>query len=209
MGCETCREALSARLDGEEPDVPAAELEAHVASCAACRAWLAAAQRLHRQVRVAPAEPVPDLTAGILAAAAPPFRSHRVSVIRAGLVVVAVTQLALSVPELAGGLHLDHEMASWMVAAAVGFINVAWRPHHVAGALSVIAAAVITMVAVSVRDVAMGHVHLRHEAMHLLLVAGLLLLVVLWRTRPAGQPGPVVVVGASERTSRGRSRRAA
>jgi predicted anti-sigma-YlaC factor YlaD len=209
MECETCREALSARLDGEEPHVPAVNLEAHLGSCAACREWLASAQRLHRQVRVAPAEPVPDLTAGILAVAAPVRRPRRWTVVRAGLVAVAVGQLALSVPELAGGVHLDHEMASWMVAAAVGFLSVAWRPHHVVGALPVMAAAVITMGVVSLRDVVTGHVHLQHEGGHLLLVAGVLLLVALWRSRLADRPGPVVVAGASEGRSRGRSRRAA
>jgi predicted anti-sigma-YlaC factor YlaD len=209
MGCETYREALSARLDGEEPNVPAAELEAHLGSCAACRAWLVSARWLHRQIRVAPAEPVPDLTAGILAAAAPVFRPRRATFIRLGLVGVAVAQLALSVPELAGGLHLDHEIASWMVAAAIGFLSVAWRPHRVAGALPVMAAAVITMVAVSVRDVVTGHVHLQHEATHLLLAAGVLLLAALRRSLPADRPDPVVVAGTSEGSSRGRSRRAA
>jgi len=205
MRCETCREALSARLDGEEPGVPAAELEAHLGSCAGCREWLAAAQRLHRQVRVAPAEPVPDLAAAILAAAAPVFRSRRATVLRFGLLVVAVGQLALSMPGLGGGLHLDHEMASWTVAAAVGFLSVAWRPHRVAGALPVLAAAVITLLAVSVRDVAAGHVHLQHEGRHLLLVVGVLLLTALWRSLPGERPGPVAAAGTSAPPGRRRA----
>jgi predicted anti-sigma-YlaC factor YlaD len=68
MECEACRTALSARLDGEESGVPAAEPAAHVAGCAECRDWLSAAERLRRIVSVAPAEPVPDLTDRILVA---------------------------------------------------------------------------------------------------------------------------------------------
>ena len=41
---------------------PAAEIDAHTATCAACQDWLAGAQRLDRVVRATPAAAVPDLT---------------------------------------------------------------------------------------------------------------------------------------------------
>ncbi len=36
MRCEACREAISARIDGEDPGVPEEALEAHLAQCPAC-----------------------------------------------------------------------------------------------------------------------------------------------------------------------------
>ena len=67
MDCDALREALSARLDGEDPGVDDAALDAHVAGCRACRAWAEDAAALHRLVRVRAADPVPDLTAAIRA----------------------------------------------------------------------------------------------------------------------------------------------
>jgi predicted anti-sigma-YlaC factor YlaD len=68
MDCTHARTALSARLDGEDPGLPPDALDAHVATCAACRAWHAQASALHGRLRVAPAPPVPDLSASVLAA---------------------------------------------------------------------------------------------------------------------------------------------
>lgn len=43
MDCDTCREALSARIDGEaEPTSP----DEHLHSCAVCQEWYAAASAL-------------------------------------------------------------------------------------------------------------------------------------------------------------------
>ena len=52
MTCDDVRAALSARMDGEDPQAPAATLEAHTGECAGCRDWLARAERLTRAVRV-------------------------------------------------------------------------------------------------------------------------------------------------------------
>ncbi|MCX2954519.1 zf-HC2 domain-containing protein, partial [Lentzea sp. NEAU-D7] len=38
VDCYTCREALSARLDGELEGVPAAEVDAHLETCTSCPA---------------------------------------------------------------------------------------------------------------------------------------------------------------------------
>ncbi|GGS50092.1 hypothetical protein [Actinokineospora fastidiosa] len=68
MDCETCREAVSARLDGEtEP--PGAD--AHLAECAVCREWAAEAVTLTRLLRVREVLPTPDLTTAVLAALPP------------------------------------------------------------------------------------------------------------------------------------------
>src|SRR6266511_2568191 len=53
MTCDQYRESASARLDGEEPGLPDAALDAHLAGCRACAAWCAAAQRVTRLARIA------------------------------------------------------------------------------------------------------------------------------------------------------------
>lgn len=61
VDCDTCREALSARLDGEaEPASP----DEHLRSCAACQEWHAAATALAGAVRID--DPTPDLADAVL-----------------------------------------------------------------------------------------------------------------------------------------------
>ena len=61
MDCDTCREALSARLDGEpEPASP----DEHLAECPACQDWHAAAADL--ALAWYEEAPPPDLTAAVL-----------------------------------------------------------------------------------------------------------------------------------------------
>lgn len=62
MDCETCREALSARLDGEpEPAAP----DEHLRSCPACQEWQKAATTLKKATRAADTPP-PDVTTAVL-----------------------------------------------------------------------------------------------------------------------------------------------
>ncbi|MDO5498579.1 MAG: zf-HC2 domain-containing protein [Propionibacteriaceae bacterium] len=55
---ELWRAALSARLDGEDPAIPDAELDRHVRDCAECAQWYAGLRRmtdhLHRGDLVGP-----------------------------------------------------------------------------------------------------------------------------------------------------------
>ncbi|MCM0679032.1 zf-HC2 domain-containing protein, partial [Micromonospora phytophila] len=77
MTCDDVRAALSARLDGEDPQAAPAVLDAHTQSCPGCRAWLARAEQVTRLVRVRSVA-VPDLTASVLAAvAADPVTARR------------------------------------------------------------------------------------------------------------------------------------
>ncbi len=69
MNCDRARRALSARMDGEHLSRHATgALEAHLAACAACRAFEARAWSLRERVRLAPAPAVPDLVEPIMAA---------------------------------------------------------------------------------------------------------------------------------------------
>lgn len=130
MGCDTCRELISADLDGEADDAERAELAGHLATCAACASFSVEAARLHRSWRVTPAAAVPDLTDAILeraradadrldprprpdAADAGARRSRRrrgahprrrspvaTAAMQYGLLVVALLMMVLAVPDL-------------------------------------------------------------------------------------------------------------
>src|SRR5215207_1097842 len=68
MACIPYRDAISARLDGEPMELPAADLHEHLAHCADCRTWSSAAETVTRRARLMPVPPVPDLTATVLGA---------------------------------------------------------------------------------------------------------------------------------------------
>lgn len=93
--------ALSAMLDGEETGLDAHSVEGHLSRCAACRAFASRLGDLNRFVRVREAEPVPDLTAAILAVARPtaPVRGDW---IRYALLTVGLTMAVLAPPALPG-----------------------------------------------------------------------------------------------------------
>ena len=147
--------------------------EHHLATCAACRRHRNAVTDLHRAVRVAPAEPVPDLTAAILARAprpsAPAPGTDRV-VWRTGLALVAMAQLLAAVAHLDGD-HLARDQASWEAALAAGFGWAAWRPWRATGLLPV--TAVLTLLLLVNGGLALGD----SGTHHLLAPLGLGLLV--------------------------------
>lgn len=78
MRCEVVRETLSALLDGERQELPAQQVDSHLASCRGCRRWLVGAAAQARRLTEfsggafssgAGVEAAPDLAAQILAAA--------------------------------------------------------------------------------------------------------------------------------------------
>jgi predicted anti-sigma-YlaC factor YlaD len=206
MDCTHLREALSARLDGEDAlPSDAEDLDAHVAGCSACARWLADVTAVHRLTRVRAAEPVPDLSAAIVArataTAAAPRRAafaEPISTARWCLFVVALTQLVLAGPAVLLGedagatVHVARELGSFDVALAVGLLVAAWQPARAWGLLPVAAALGLVMGATAVLDVIDGSASTFGEVHHLLDLAGVGLL---WlvaraaRTSPT-RPGP-------------------
>lgn len=169
MGCGPYREALSARLDGESGPVGSDELDRHLAGCASCRTYAAVLTDLHRRVRVAPAEPVPDLTADVLAAVGAP---RRVRDLRAVLALTGIVQLAIAVPLLVSGSHATREAAVFELALAIGFLFASWRPRQAAGLIPVTAAMAVLVLVVAAVDVVAGQATLVAESTHLLQVVG-------------------------------------
>ena len=52
MQCDRFREAISARIDGEDPGLPDGALDAHLEACADCRAWQQRAHAVTRRARL-------------------------------------------------------------------------------------------------------------------------------------------------------------
>ena len=191
MRCLTCRELLSARLDGETTEVEDEAVSSHLSSCPACAAFSMAVERQHREVRLHAAEAVPDLSEAILQrAGVTPGGARRAATRRArvlewaryGLLVVALTQIVLALRELidaVGGdeaVHTTRHLGGWDLAFAVGLLVVAWQPERARGLLPMAAALAGVMVVTAVLDVADGHTAAMAESTHLLEVVGLVLL---------------------------------
>jgi predicted anti-sigma-YlaC factor YlaD len=194
MSCRRVQEAISARIDGEDPGFSAERIDAHVASCPTCRAFAASAAALHRQVRVQPAEPVPDLADAILLAAQGlPRAPSAPEWPRYVLLVVAFTQLLIALPALVLGdqagatVHLAHELGSWDAALAIAWLVVSWSPRRAAGLLPFTLALAGVMVGTGLLDVVSGRAGLSGEAHHLLDLAGLAMVWVLARSTPSSR----------------------
>ena len=201
MRCEAAREAWSAQMDGEGSPVTTEALEAHLDNCPACTRYAAATAALHRRVRVRAAEPVPDRTAAITAAvvdelperpAQAPMPRQRPARVRAAwarpaLLVAALTQLALALPELlfgddhGAGIHVAREQGSWDVALAVALLVVVWRPSRAGGLLPFLSALAVVLFGTALLDVSQGRAPALGELHHLLDVAGI---VFLWLLTP-------------------------
>jgi predicted anti-sigma-YlaC factor YlaD len=132
--------------------------------------------------RLTPAEPVPDLTAAIVAAHAP---NPRREAARWSLVVVATAQLLLALPSLlvsdGAAVHTTRELGSWSAALAVGLLVAAWQPARARGMLplGLVLAGVLTLGALV--DIAAGTTAGAGESIHLLEIAGIALLWLLAR----------------------------
>jgi len=193
MRCDTYREAISARLDGESAGLDDTTIDAHLDTCEACAAWSEELVTLHRMVRVREAEAVPDLTAAILGTGTgtgtgtQPVPVRRplgevISPARWALFVVALTQLVLATPALLLGedagatVHVARELGSFDVALAIGLLVAAWQPARAWGLLPVIAALGLVMAGTAVVDVARGTATGFGETHHVLDLAGLALL---------------------------------
>ncbi|MGH9032787.1 MAG: zf-HC2 domain-containing protein [Acidimicrobiia bacterium] len=196
MNCDQIREAISAHLDGEDPGVPRADVDAHLATCGHCRAFADGAGALHGSLRLAPAPDVPDLTPQVLAAIGsqraerPAADDGQAFVLRLVLASLALVQVAMAVPALLGAdgglaVHSARHLGSFSLALAVGFLYAAWRPSRVAGLLPVAAALVACLIGTSVLDVVDGRAGALAEANHVTEIAGL---VAVWLLAHPGMP---------------------
>jgi predicted anti-sigma-YlaC factor YlaD len=186
MSCEAIQEEISALLDGERSELEAAELEEHLAGCESCRDWHDQAHEVTRRFRLAatswPPAPNPELLTAVDDASGPaPWASAATST-RLALAFVALLQLVVTVPPLLLGsdrgapIHVAHEMGSFDLATAVGFLAAAWKPSRARGMQMLVGAAAVLLVVTAVIDIAVARTGVGEELPHLLVVAGWLLL---------------------------------
>jgi predicted anti-sigma-YlaC factor YlaD len=203
MQCSSFREAASARLDGEPLGMAAGDLDRHLAGCPACADWTRAAADLTRRSRLSATPAVPDLTAQVLAALPAVLPGARAAArarlvdtaLRVLLAAVAVAQAALAWPALTSGtasmsapVHMAHETGAWNAALAVAFAAVALAPRWAPGSLPFLGAFTAFLLTTTVRDLAAGHVPADRALVHLLVLAGVVVVALLaWRRR---RPAP-------------------
>lgn len=205
VDCLTCREAISARLDGEAEPVPAEETDQHLASCAACRSWEVRVTERSRMLRVRQAPVVPDLSDAILEMAVPP-PSTRGWWARIALIAVAAAQLSLAMAQMLGvgapgsdaahgavpAGHFFNESTAWNLALGAGLLWAAFRSRVTSGLIPVLGGFVLVLGIYSTRDLLTGAVPAGRVIGHGLLLIGLCLLIVInrrYHDDPAPQRG--------------------
>ena len=211
MQCERFRAAISARIDGEDPGLPDGVLDAHLGVCADCRAWQQRAHAVTRRARLGGSFLDHDLTSLVLAAnpvAAPATGHRRTFPQRAGLVAVAVAQLAITVPLLLlghdhdAGTHAAHELGSFDLSLAIAFAVGAVRPALAAGLAWPCSIAAAGLTGTALVDLINGQTLGTDEAQHLIAVAGALLLIWVARTNPGTSAGSAAGTFPGEASAR-------
>ncbi|MFC0527357.1 zf-HC2 domain-containing protein [Phytohabitans kaempferiae] len=202
MGCEEYREALSARLDGEDDAAERAATDVHLAGCAACRRWFDAAARVTRMARTSVVTHEVRVSDAVLAAAPGRGRARLVRGVRVALGVLGVVQFLLGAAQIGGfaaGQHLHtfgvgpdhlwHESAAWNVAVGAGFAWIALSRGRGSGLIPTLTAFVAALSLLTASDVIAGRVDLDRVLSHGFILAGYVLVVVLSRLQPArGEP---------------------
>ena len=180
MTCARWKDAISARADGEESPIDERLLEAHLASCASCRAYADDLPRL-RRASLDVAEPIEDLSGRVVKAVRLADRGSVWWVLRLGLGIVAVQVLALSAPALLLGhsagsdRHVARHLGSFAVAYAIGLLVVALRPAKARGMLPPAASLAGCLAVTAVIDIFQGRVPAATEFHHLPEIFGLVL----------------------------------
>jgi predicted anti-sigma-YlaC factor YlaD len=193
MTCMQIHQAISARLDGEDPVLDEPAVYAHLAGCADCRSFAHDSEALHRSVRLAPAPAIPDLTPDILTAIGAESTADEPDThlaLRWILVAIAVAQIAVAIPALVLGndaglpVHAARHIGSFDVALGVGFLYAAWKPSRIPGLMPLVVALVACLVGSALLDVAAGNTQALGEAQHVLDFVGLALVWLLSRPEP-------------------------
>ena len=200
VNCTQCREALSARLDGEDSEVERDVVDVHLVACPACQAFADAAARVTRLARTTVASHEPDVVAAVLAAAPRSRRPQLIAAARVLLGLVGLAQAELALVDMIGAhnsghggvmlqgaslAHFAHESAAWNLALGVGFLWVAYRSSRPSGMVPTLATFVTVLTVLVVMDAMVGGVDVPRLLGHGLVVLGLGLVMVLDRL-----PGP-------------------
>ena len=191
MNCDQIREAVSAMIDDEEPDLSAVIVEAHLAGCPACCDWRERAHAFLRASRIGSPGPAPGPAPGWLAVlvSRAPSRFRSAGALLRGLVVlIALTMLVLTVPLFTADLaDTARDTGAFEAALAVTFLLVAWRPQRAAGVAVVAGLAGALLVALEAGALANGGGSLVDLGRHLAALAGGLVVTLISRRTPSNQ----------------------
>jgi predicted anti-sigma-YlaC factor YlaD len=189
MRCETCREALSAELDGEETGLDPRDLRRHLVTCEACRRYDIGLERLHREVRVRSADAVPDLTASIFAATAAVPMRREWDAVRSGLLFSGLLLLVFAVPLLMlDGANMPPHLAAWDAAFGAALLVAALQPERARGLLPMALAMAATMTIATLVEIRSGHDPAHGLPFHVVELGGVMLLWIAARVPRAVAP---------------------
>lgn len=208
MRCDVAREALSARLDGERPEVLAQQVDAHLETCRGCRTWLiGAATQTRRLASIEPGDG-PDLVAQIMASidGDPEARHGWMRAVRAryarwGLIAVGGFQVAIAAAQIGGvnfgmvshhmhgamsGQHLLHESTAWVLALGVAMVAAGIWPAMATGVAAIAGAYSLGLMGYVAADALDGQVTATRVASHVPVLLGLAFAVLVARERTGG-----------------------
>jgi len=221
VDCTQCKEALSARLDGEDSEAERSAVDEHVATCPGCHRFADDAARVTRLARTAVATPEPDVIDAVLAAAPRSRRPQLIAAVRVLLGLVGLAQAEVALVGMIGAhssehggvvlqgasvAHFAHESAAWNLALGVGFLWVAWRSSRPSGMVPTLATFVAVLTVLVVMDAMAGGVDTARLLAHGLVVLGLVLVIALDRLPgPAGGTVPGMPMWRQRRSPRSKS----
>lgn len=208
MDCTQCKEALSARLDGEDSAAERGAVDEHLATCPGCHRFADAAARVTRLARTEVATTEPEIVDVVLAAAPRTRRPRLIPAVRVLLGLVGLAQAEVALVGMIGAhhsghsgvvlqgasvAHFAHESAAWNLALGVGFLWVAWRSSRPSGMVPTLVTFVAVLTVLVVMDAMAGGVDAARLLAHGLVVLGLVLVIALDRLPgPAGGTVPGV-----------------
>jgi len=219
MRCDVAREALSARLDGERPQVLSQQVDAHLESCSRCRSWLiGAAVQSRRLASVTPANG-PDLVDKIMASIDEQASGHhrwmrtlRSHYRRCGLIAVGAFQVAIAAAQISGidfgmvsshmhgamsGEHLMHESTAWLLALGLAMIAAGVWPVTAIGVAAITGVYCVALLGYVIVDAFAGEVTATRIASHMPLLLGLAFALLVARER-GGSRRPGTSDGSGE-----------
>ena len=194
--CSAWRDAISAIADGEDPELDPRLVNAHVTRCTDCASFREDVHRLSRHVALEQSVPMADVAPQIVRAARIADRLSVWSVLRLGLIVVAVQIAVFAAPALIlgesadAGEHAARHLGSFALAYAIGLVVVALRPAKARGMLPTATALAGCLVLTAVVDVARGRSPIVGEIIHHPELLGLVFVWLLAAEPRRVAPGP-------------------
>ena len=178
MECDQWQEAIGAILDGEDPGMSRALVDAHVDRCPTCQQFRECSHEL-RRAQVREAAPQPDLAPAVVKSAKLLDGTRTWSIARAVLAICAVEVIVLSVGDLfgVGASHETRHLGAFTIAYAAVMMVVVIRPARARAMLPVAIMLGFAILLTALFDLLTGHVPLVNEVLH---VPELISVVTIW-----------------------------